>query len=96
MDELVKAEFERIRDEDIRQNHRIEKLEDNVKEIHQITLSVEKMAINMEHMLAEIQNQGIRLSKIEAEPADRWNNATKTIIAAVLGAVVAYLMGALL
>lgn len=96
MDELIKSEFERVNDENNRQNHRIEKLEASVSEIHQITLSVEKLALNMEHMLTEIKNQSCRLTKLENEPAEKWNNATKTIISALLGAVCAFIMGRLL
>lgn len=96
MDELTKAEIKRIEDENNRQNKRIDKLEEDVSEIHKISLSVEKLAINMQNMLEEIKNQGVRLAKLENEPAEQWSNATKTIIAAVLGAVVAYVMGRLL
>lgn len=96
MDETTRAEFDRVHDENTRQNKRIDKLEESVSEIHRISLSVEKLALNMQYMLEEIKTQGERLAKLESEPADKWNNATKTIIASLVGAVCAYLMGRLL
>ena len=40
MDEAVKAELARLRDEDNRQNHRIDDLEQSVKAIQDLTISV--------------------------------------------------------
>ena len=68
MDEVVKAEFNRIQDEDKRQNRRIENLERNIEIIQKIAISVEKLAVNMESMVKEQESQGARLQKLEAEP----------------------------
>ena len=44
MDEAVKAELARLRDEDNRQNHRIDDLEQSVKAIQDLTISVHALA----------------------------------------------------
>lgn len=44
MDEAVKAELARLRDEDNRQNHRIDDLEQSVKGIQDLTISVHALA----------------------------------------------------
>lgn len=47
MDEAVKAELARLRDEDNRQNHRIDDLEQSVKGIQDLTISVHALAQDM-------------------------------------------------
>ena len=55
-------EFARRQDaENERQNRRISLLEDNVRQINALTVSVEKMAVNMGNMLEEQKKQNIIL-----------------------------------
>ena len=85
--------------ENERQNRRIAVLEDNVNAIHELTLQVGKMAVNMENMLAAIERQGNliekqndRIDEIEKEPAKDQKEIKmeiiKTIISALVGAAV--------
>lgn len=89
----------RIDAENTRQNRRIGVLEENVKQINALTISVEKMASNMEHMLEAIERQGNliekqnnRLDDIEREPAKDQKEIKmeiiKTIVSALVGAIV--------
>lgn len=89
----------RIDQENTRQNRRIAVLEENVKEIHSLTVSVERMAVNMENMLNAIERQGTliekqneRIDDIEKEPAKDQKEIKmeiiKTIISALVGAAV--------
>lgn len=89
----------RIDQENTRQNRRLAMLEENVKEIHGLTVSVERMAVNMENMLLAIERQGIliekqnsRIDDIEKEPAKDQKEIKmeiiKTIISALVGAAV--------
>lgn len=86
--EVHKEFAERIEAEDNRQNRRIEKLEETVKEIQRLTISVERMAVSMEAMTKELASQGRRLDAIEKEPADKWKNAVWIIISALIAAAV--------
>ena len=56
------AEHQRLEDENIRQNRRLEILEETVKQIAKISTSVEKLALNMENMVKEQISQGERLT----------------------------------
>lgn len=87
MEEAIKVEFDRIHDEDARQNRRIEKLELQMDGVNNIALSVEKLAINMENMLKEQLRQGARLTELENAPAKDWNNTKKTIFNSAIGAI---------
>ena len=56
-----------MEDENKRQNHRLEALEETVKQVAAISTSVEKLALNMENMLKEQVNQGKRLETLESQ-----------------------------
>lgn len=67
--------------------HRIKDLEKESESIHELVLSVNKLAINMENMLTEQREQGQRLKKLEDEPAERWNNAKKTAFTTIISVI---------
>lgn len=67
--------------------HRMREQEEQSKVIQDLVLSVKEMALNMQAMLKEQAAQGNRLNKLESEPAEQWNNAKKTILNTVLGAI---------
>ncbi len=82
-------EFARRQDaENERQNRRIQLLEDNLWQINALTVSVEKMAVNMENMLAEQKRQGERLEALENEPIETYNQVKTTVITSLIGTIV--------
>ena len=66
------AENKRLEDENNRQNHRLEILEETVKQVASISTSVEKLALNMENMLKEQVSQRKRLETLESRDGDMW------------------------
>lgn len=87
----------RMEEEDHRQNRRLELLEDNVRQIGGLTMSVEKLACTMESMVKEIHSQGERLDSIEQEPADQWQRMKqKAVETAVTVIVTALVIGAVI
>jgi len=97
MDEFVtRGEYEErqksLDAENTRQNHRIEKLENIMDTINELTASVQLLAVRMEAMQKEMEKQGKRLEVIEQEPADKWKSLTRTIITGVVSALVAYFL----
>ncbi len=87
----VHEEFaKRIEDENHRQNKRIEVIEDHVCEITKIASNVEKLAINMEHMVSELKDQGIRIKTLEDRDGDMWRKVVSYSITAVLSLVIGY------
>ena len=64
--------MKRIEAEDNRQNRRIELLEKSVEQFNQLTTAVQKLADNMESMLKEQEQQGVRLQKLEGQREENW------------------------
>lgn len=89
----VHKEFvERIDAENNRQNHRIEKLEDSVEKIGELTSSVKVLAVNIDTMANEIKKQGDKIDKIEGKPAQNWEKFIWAIGAALITAIVALVL----
>ena len=85
----VHNEFaKRIEDENTRQNHRISNLEDTVKQVQELTVSVREMAVNIGQMTKELSKQGERLEAIEKEPAQKWKQASWIAVSVIVTALV--------
>ena len=65
--------------------HRMDEQEEQGKSLSSLALSVQKLALSMESMIEEQKNQGARLAKLEAEPAERWSSMTRTIFNTIVG-----------
>ena len=96
-DEFVsRAEYDerlkRVDDENNRQNHRLDKLENLMERINDLTIAVKELATNMKLMQQEQERQGERLERLEDEPAEKWKTAVKTVITVIVSAVVTYLI----
>ena len=89
--EVFEETLKRMEDENTRQNHRIQTLEDSIGQILNLTSSVERLATNMEHMVKEQQEQGERLKILEARDGDMWRKVVSYSITAVLSIVIGYL-----
>lgn len=90
-------EFAKRQDsENERQNRRIQLLEDNVRQINELTVSVKEMAVNMSNMLKELEKQGDRLEALEKEPAETTKQIKQAIITAIVGTVVGAVVTALI
>lgn len=90
-DEVVK----RIDEENDRQNHRISALENAVSQIASIMSSVERLAINMEHMAKEQQRQGERLQILEGRDGEKWRSVASHVGLCIITGVVGYLLSKL-
>ncbi len=90
----VHEEFvKRMEDENKRQNARLASLETAVKEIGQLTVSVEKIALSLENMVNEQKAQGDRLTKIEQRPADKWDTLIKCLITGAVTIIIGFALG---
>ncbi len=88
---LMEAENKRLEDENDRQNHRLNTLEDTVKQVAAISTSVEKLALNMENMLKEQVSQGKRLETLENRDGAMWRKAVGYAVTAIIGIVLGYI-----
>ena len=76
--------------EQVRQNKRIADLEVTVRQINNLTLSVQKLAINMEHMLVNQTEQSKRLEELENRDGEIWRSIYMYVLTAVVGAVLGF------
>ena len=90
--EVHKEFAERIDAEEHRQNKRLDKIEETIFQIGELTTSVKVMASNMENMAKEQEKQGERLEAIEQVPAKNWDKLIWAIGGAVLTAIVALVL----
>lgn len=88
--------MKRLEAEDHRQNRRIEVLEDNVRQIAALTVSVEKMACSVENMAKELGNQGERLAELEKVPGKNWDTLKSGLLGALATAVAGGIIAALI
>ena len=96
-DEFVsRAEYDerlkRVDDENNRQNHRLDKLENLMERINDLTVAVKELATNMKLMQQEQERQGERLERLEDEPAEKWKTTVKTVITVIVSAAVTYII----
>ncbi|MCQ2549928.1 MAG: hypothetical protein MJ134_07795 [Lachnospiraceae bacterium] len=96
MEPEVKVEIERIRDENNRQNKRLDKLETLTGQIHSIVIEIQKISLNMEMVMEELKKQGDRLEKIEEEPGETWKKVKSTTISEAVKLLVSAAVGALI
>ncbi len=76
--------------------HRVQACENENESIRSIAFSVNKLAINMEHMLAEQKEQGKRLTALERVPIERFGRIKDIVIKCCISSVLGALLGALL
>lgn len=81
----------RMEAEHERQNHRIDELEDAIKQYGALTIAVEKMAISMEQMLNEQKAQGNRLQVLESRDGELWRKVSSYIITAIVGLIIGFI-----
>ncbi len=82
-------EFARRQDEENkRQNRRISELEETVRQIGALTTSVEKLAVSLESMVKEQEQQGKRLAELEKIPGRKWNRIAEKALDTVIGILV--------
>lgn len=89
--QLMEAENELLKQENDRQNHRISDLEQNVREISNLTASVQDLASNMKSMLKEQEKQGKRLETLEGRDGEMWRKVAGYIITAAIGIVIGFI-----
>ena len=91
MDYITRAEYDefsrRMDDEHSRQNSRISEMEENFRQIHALTLSIEKIALSVENIEKSTKRQWERIEKLEEAPRSNWNKLKDGILGAIASAV---------
>ena len=82
----------RMEEEDKRQNRRIELVEESIHQIGDIAMSVEKMAVSLQSMVKEQEQQGKRLEALESRDGEMWRKAVGYAVTALVGAVLGFML----
>lgn len=101
MDEPIsRAEHEefakRIDAQEKRQDKRLEMLENTVREIGALTLSVQRLAQSLESMVEEQERQGRRLQALEDRDGEKWRKLMGYIATALTSGAVTLLLSRLI
>ena len=93
-DAISRAEHEefrkRLEAEDGRLNKRLSIVEEDLKNIKDLTASVEKLAVNMENMMKIQEKQGKRLETLENRDGEMWRKVVGYVLTAVISVVVGF------
>lgn len=85
-------EFVRRMDEaNERQSKRISILEEEVRQISDLTISINRMSISIENMTVQLVEQGKRLQALESRDGEMWRKVTGYLVTAVVGIVIGFL-----
>ena len=90
---LMESENTQLKQENDRQNHRIEILENSLEKMTELAASVRELAVSMKSMQEEQEKQGKRLETIEGRDGEKWRKMLSYIGTAILGAVLAIVFG---
>lgn len=86
---IGRREFEeciqRIEAEDHRQNRRLDVLDETIKKIADLTVSVKEIAMSVQTLTKEMERHGKELEAIKSEPAQKWKALVYGVIGAVAG-----------
>ena len=75
-----------------RNEGRIKKLEESHEALHQLATSVAVMAEKQDTMNSNVEKLTEKVDSIEGKPAERWDKLISTIIGALAGAFIAWLV----
>ena len=82
----------RIDAQEKRQDRRLELLEENVREIGALTVSVQKLAQSLQSMVKEQEQQGRRLQALESRDGEKWRKLMGHIATALTSGAVTLLL----
>lgn len=82
----------RIDAQEKRQDRRLKLLEENVREIGALTVSVQKLAQSLQSMVKEQEQQGRRLQALESRDGEKWRKLMGYIATALTSGAVTLLL----
>lgn len=82
----------RMEDEHKRVNHRLSDLEDTVRQIGELTASVEKLAISVENMAKSQTKQEDRLEELESRDGKMWRKVSGYVLTTIIGSILTFIM----
>lgn len=74
-----------------RTSKRLSILEETVKRIGELTVSIEKLATNMQNMTDVQKEQGQKLEALEARDGQMWRKVVGHLVTSIISIIVGYL-----
>ena len=69
-------------------HHRLDKLENDIGEIKELTIAVKEIAMETKANREDVNKMNERLERIEQKPQKKWESVVDTIIKTIVGAIV--------
>lgn len=91
---MTKEELQRltqVEDRSKSNTKRLDGLDQTVNNIHDLTLAVKEIAVEMKAMREDMNKIDKRVMAIEAKPVKRWEGIIDKIIFTILGLVIAFI-----
>ena len=70
----------------------LEKLEKNIENIHELSVSVAEIALSVNNICETIKKQNVRLDNLESQKSKMLDEITKIILSSVIGAIVGFIV----
>ncbi len=77
-------------------HHRIDKLENDIGEIKELTIAVKEIAMETKATREDVNDMNSRLKIVEQKPANNWDKIVTTAIGTIVGAIVGAIIGLIL
>lgn len=77
-------------------HHRIDKMENEISEIKELTIAVKEIAMETKANREDVNKMNERLENIEKKPANNWDKIVTTSIGTIVGAIVGAIIGLIL
>lgn len=80
----------RMEEEHDRQNKRIGDLEESVKEIRDLAISIERLTLSVKEMVDVQKKQNDRLDTIEGRDGEMWRKVAGYVLTTIIGLVIGF------
>lgn len=68
--------------------HRMDKAENTIEQIHELTTSVKLIAQKQDNVVSKLDSLTTTVAEITKQPAEKWNKVTSTILTGLVSAIV--------
>ena len=82
----------RMEDEHKRINHRVGDLEENVRQIGELTASVQRLAQSVETMAQSQSRHETRLEELESRDGEMWRKVSGYVLTTAIGAILTFIL----
>ena len=86
----VEAKISSLHDEDVRLSKRLSSVESDNEQLNTLTVTVQKLADNIESMRKLQEESSKRLTQIESRDGEMWRKVSSYVITTVIGLILGF------